>query len=214
MTLNRFTKFSLSVGLLVAAFAGPAAACQGSETLFLDDFSTAEPAWGPFQAENKVENGELVVTPVPSKQWPQFNEAAVYEDMDFCADVIATSKDPNTSWFGLMFWGVDYNNYFVFQVSLNGRISVARLQKGKWLTPVPWQDSPAGLVKPAGETNALRVVVRGQRATLFLNGQQVMEFKGTPPSGGGKIGVYAIAGADDSPVVRFDNVNITSAPTQ
>ena len=40
-----------------------------------------------------------------------------------------------------IFWYEDVNNFYVFEIAPNGKASVWRRQRGKWLAQVDWQDA-------------------------------------------------------------------------
>jgi len=187
----------------------PALACEGSSVLFEDDFSFADPAWGGFDG-TAIENGVMTISIEATRGYTLENQAGFYADFDMCVDVVQRNDDPGTAWASLLFWGVDYENFYTFDVATNGYIKVSRLQNNRWLSPVEWTLTD-GIVN-AGETpNRLRVVVRGNVATAFVNGQQVAQFRGQPPADGGLIGVYGAASETAAASYDFDDLRITSA---
>ncbi|MBX3577904.1 MAG: hypothetical protein KF723_11890 [Rhizobiaceae bacterium] len=202
----------LATGVAVALslFVSSAAlACEGSSVLYEDDFSSADPAWGNY-SDLKIDNGVLTLLVNPDSGYPLENQSGFFEgNYDICVDVVQKNTDPSTSWASLLFWGTDYDNYYLFQAATNGYVNVARKQKGRWLNPVNWIQTN-GVVKPGTESNNLRVVIVGNQVTGYVNGQQVLQFKGQPPEGGGLIGVYGNSPKDAAASYDFDNYKVTS----
>ena len=81
--------------------------------------------------------------------------------------------------------GIDSsNNYSVDIFPADGGIAVYRLQNGKTLKPVPYQNHEA-ISKEQGAVNELGIVVEGKHVVLTVNGTTITEFNGIPPEGGG-----------------------------
>jgi hypothetical protein len=73
-----------------------------------------------------------------------------------------------------------------------------------------------GVVNPGEELNRLRVRAKGNEAQIFINGKEIVSFRGQPPDGGGLIGVYGTAPVDTAATFDFSNVLITTpdGPTE
>jgi len=195
--------------LAMLASAGQSFACEGSSVLFEDDFATADPSWGNY-SDMKIGNGVLTLLVNPASSYALENQSGYFEgNYDVCVDVIQKNTDPATSWAGVLFWGTDYDNYYLFQVATNGYIAVARKQKGKWLNPVNWFQTE-GTVKSGTESNQLRVVITGNKVTGYVNGKELLTFKGQPPDGGGLLGIYGNSPKDAAASYDFDNFKVTS----
>ena len=182
-------------------------ACQGQAVLYEDDFSFADPAWGNY-SDVKIDQGVLSLIPAESGSSTLQNQSGFLEgNVDICVDVVQNVADPSVSFAGLLFGGVDYNNYYLLQVSTNGYVNVVRLQKSKWLTPVPWTLTE-GVVKAGAEPSQIRIVTAGNIVTGFVNGQQVVQFRAQLPADGMLIGFY---GGGAGSQFDFDNLKITQA---
>lgn len=192
---------------LLASTAG-AAACQGQNALYSDDFATADPAWGEYDTQ-KIEEGVLRLLPDANGGLAIENQTGFFEDFDVCVDLVQKNEDPTTGYAGILFWGIDYDNFYTMDVATNGYIRVSRKQNQRWLTPVSWTPTE-NIVKPGAEVNQVRVVAKGAEATLFVNGKEVRSFKGQPPKGGGLIGVYAASPKESKGIYDFDNFNVTA----
>ena len=187
-----------------------ALACQGPNTLYADDFSTADPAWGNYDGE-KIENGKLTITASANKIYQLQNQSGFFDDIDYCADLVQHTDDPQNSDGGLLFWGSDSSNYYLFLISITGSGKVVRLQNNRWVTPIAWTANDAIKTKKS-DVNSLRVVTKGNQATFYVNGKQFAQFKGFPPQGGGLIGVFGEAGPKAPVDFDFSNLKITNVP--
>ena len=72
----------------------------------------------------------------------------------------------------------------------NGKASVWRRQRGKWLAQVDWQDAE-GAPPGDGAINELRVKTSDTDATFYLNDKEFKKIEGTPPDKGQQIGIFA-----------------------
>lgn len=195
--------------VLLAVAASPALACQGSTVLFEDDFSFADPSWGTVEGM-AIEDGKLKVQVNPAGGYTLLNQAGFYTDFDACIDVVQHNDEPDGGWGSLVFWGVDYDNFYTLDVTTSGYVKVSRLQNTRWLSPVDWTLTE-GVVNSGTGVNRLRVLAKGNVATIFVNDQQIAQFRGQPPEGGGLIGVYGAAPNGSPASVDFANFMITSA---
>jgi YD repeat-containing protein len=198
-----------TIALALMTGIGAANACQGQNVLFEDNFDKLDPTWGEATSEIGVENHQLVLKPEANfSLWVPSN-AGVYDDIDFCADFTTVEAvNADSSYAGLIFWYTDDDNFYAFEYDANGKASVWRRQRGRWLKQVFWQ--PADGLKPNdGATNQLRVVTVGNQASFYVNGNQFSALKGTPPDNGQQIGM--IASSPESAVATYaiGNVKVT-----
>jgi hypothetical protein len=201
----------LAAGLaaLIAMAAMPVLSCEGTSTLFEDDFSFADPAWGNYDGTS-IADGAMTISVDPGGGYTLLNQASLYTDFDACIDVVQRNDDPDGGWGSLVFWGVDYDNFYTLDVTTSGYVKISRLQNNKWLSPVDWTLTE-GVVNSGTSVNSLRVVVRGNVAIAYVNGQQVAQFRGQPPADGGLIGIYGAAPCESSANIDFDNFVISAA---
>ena len=152
--------------------AEPSAACARATTvLFQDNFDQLQPTWGEPNEALKLDGGQLVVTPAADHYFWQPNTANLYDDIDLCVNMTTvTGVDPEEAKAGLLFWYVDINNFYVFELAPNGKASVWRRQRGRWLAQVAWQDAKAAN-QGDGAINELRVTTVGSQATFYVNGK-------------------------------------------
>ena len=203
-----------AAALAAVLSAAPVAACTGTTELFADDFSIADPAWGNYQGTT-FSSGQMTIEAEAGGGYMLLNQFALYQDFDICMDVVQHVSDPSTGWASLIFWGLDYDNFYMLDVAGNGYVRVTRVQNARWLSPVSWTLTE-GVVNPGEELNRLRVRAKGNEAQIFINGKEIVSFRGQPPDGGGLIGVYGTAPVDTAATFDFSNVLITTpdGPTE
>ena len=200
---------AVALAAIVSAGVGPALACEGSTVLFEDDFSFRDPAWGNYDG-TIIADGALTIEVNQGGGYTLLNQASLYEDFDVCVDLVQHNDDPTNAWASIAFWGLDYENYYTFDVATNGYIKVSRLQNNRWLSPVDWTLTE-GVVGQGEQVNHLRVVGQGNVATVFVNGQQVAKFRGQPPQGGSLLGIYGAASTTAGATYDFTNFKVTTA---
>lgn len=206
--------FSLAVAAGLACFlaSGGAAmaACKATpESLFEDQFDKLDDAWGNFENYD-VEDGKLVIHPPAGYNTSTINNSSLYDEVDTCVEMSAETPVQEGSCGSIIFWAVDYDNYYSFQVSTEGQASFWRRQRGRWLSQVSWRDAP-GVEKGATVINELRVITSGKTAKLYVNGQLFKEVKGQPPKDGSLIGLLACSPNEASARITFDNL-VVNAP--
>lgn len=200
----------------------PAAAATCPGTVVLQDvFTTPNPALDWTTVANstfKVQGGKAEFT----FSIINFGRSEMYWGTHFGdANICATFSEPATDKTGdqsagLIFWGTDYNSYYALLIKPGtGQFAVGLYTKGSgagvWTLPLGWTDS-AAIVHAIGSANTLQVETKGNTATLFINGQQVGTFNGTPPSGGGLAGYWA--GSSSTTFNTWDVTNFSAASPQ
>jgi hypothetical protein len=195
---------ALSVGSTEAALS-----CQGSQVLFEDSFATLEPTWGTADDAFFIEDGQLVIMPGYDEYYSALNTTGTYEDIDLCFNLEAIKADPEgNSFAGVIFWAIDYDNYYYVVVTAEQSIGVFRRQRGRVLPQLRW--ATFDVLKPGnGMVNEIRVVTLGNSATIFVNGTEYGTIKGQPPSDGQQIGVRATSPRNDRAIWAYDDVKIT-----
>ncbi|MBI3974649.1 MAG: hypothetical protein HY332_25520 [Chloroflexi bacterium] len=77
-------------------------------------------------------------------------------------------------------------------IDTNGLYSLIRLLEDGPVTLIPWRRHPA--LRPGDETNSLRLAVRGNAISIFLNGQHVAMLEDDAPIDEGDIQLFATSG--------------------
>ena len=78
---------------------------------------------------------------------------------------------------------------------------------GRFLMPVAWRPDDA-IKKGEGAENQVKVVTKGNQATIFINGKQVYIFTGQPPQGGSLVGFYGSSGPQGQNSFAFSNFKV------
>ncbi|HLW91094.1 MAG TPA: hypothetical protein VKS78_07320 [Roseiarcus sp.] len=204
----------LSVGL----FSGSALACKGTTTLFRDDFSSEDPAWGltdPTTA--KVADGAMQVTTKAGGYYANL----LYQGMNFpgadaCIDIVfpaTPTKAATQGGFGV--WtgrGWDF-----IYIASDGTAGVQGLQGNNWVTPVPARKA-ASLKATPGATNTLRIVWAAPPAdnakaapdpfiTIYINDALFIKYKAVPNSNNDRaLAIYAVT---EGTTYLFKNLAVT-----
>ena len=186
-----------------------AGACEGSQVLFEDSFESLEPTWGTPDDSFFIDSERLTIMPGYDQYYSALNTMGTYEDADICVDLEAIKADAQgNSFAGLIFWAIDYDNYYYLVVTAEQSIGVFRRQRGRVLPQLRWTRIDA--LKPGnGVVNQIRVVTAGNTASIYVNGEFYATMKGQPPADGQQIGVRATSPRNDRAIWGFDNMKIT-----
>ena len=202
-------RLGAAVLLLLASVNIAAAACQGDIVLFQDRFDSLQPTWGEATDSFKVEDGKLVVAPEAANNLWVANRASLYDDIDMCVSMTTvTGVEPEEAKAGLVFWHVDANKFYVFELAPNGKASVWRRQRGKWLEQVDWKDAEGAKTGDGGATE-LRIVTTGNEAVVYVNDTEFASFTGMAPDNGQQIGVFAESPEAGVARYSFDDLKVT-----
>ena len=195
----------MAVAMLVVA----ANMCLAAKVLFEDKFTKLDPSWGSTSAIMNVKDGKLVITPEKNTTQTILNQANVFPNDMEASYTLTFIKAPAPTWgSGLVFWAKDYDEYYAVLLNAQGWFGVQRHVSNRYLLPVAWQASDA-IKKGEGAENQVKVVTKGNQATIFINGKEVVSFNGQPPTGGSLIGVKAASGPEGANTVGFANLQIT-----
>lgn len=111
--------------------------------------------------------------------------------------------------YGLMLRQRDNSNFYYAGLSSQGSYSFARLVGGQWQEIIPWTPSPA--VLGVGYLNRLRVEARGNRFTLWANGEVLAVVEdGTFASGSAAL--FTASFEQGNVRTDFDNLTVWAAP--
>lgn len=201
MLITLFSIFLISFNL--TAFA-----CKGSVVLFQDNFAKLDPSWGSTNDEKWVNNGKLILQPDLRMAYDVTNQANVFQDMDYCLDVRLAKGDGESAGGGLVFWAKDNNDYYFLYTLTDGSYFVGRYTGKRYIYPVSNHKSSA-INTAVGAVNHLRVVTKGNQATIYINDTEMTTFTGQPPEGGGLIGVSGDSGSNVKNTWEFSNVKVT-----
>jgi hypothetical protein len=176
--------------------------------LFEDKFTSLDPSWGAPGPIMDVKDGKLIITPEQNTTQTILNQANVFPNDGEASFSMTFTKIQAPNWgSGLVFWAKDYNEYYAVLVNADGWFGVQRHVAGRYLLPVAWRESDA-IKKGEGAENQMKVVTKGNKATIFINGKEVISLSGQPPQGGTLIGFKVASGPEGSNSVAFGNFQL------
>jgi hypothetical protein len=185
---------SVFIAMAALSLSGPALACNGPATQISGDFQSGDKGWGEADAQFQPKGSEAVFTPQVSTQTARWNAGVALTNLDVCATIAmpASTADATRSYAGILFWGVDADNFYQAVVSPNGMFTVARKVQGRILPtpPVNWLQTSALKLGPY-EKNTLRVTIDGQLVTVRINDTEVASFRGQAPDAASHVGLVA-----------------------
>jgi hypothetical protein len=178
------------------------------KVLFEDKFASLDPSWGAPGPVMDVKNGKLVITPEVNTTQTILNQANVFPHDSEGSFTMTFIQAPAPTWgSGLVFWARDYNEYYAVLVNAEGWFGVQRHVAGRYLLPVAWRESDA-IKKGEGAENQIKVATKGTKATIFINGKEVISLTGQPPQGGTLIGFKVASGPEGANSVGFSNFQL------
>jgi hypothetical protein len=184
---------ALIAAVLACGAAAPALAAEG-ELLFEDNFAQLDPSFGAASQYQNVADNHFVVQ-LNKQEWSRrLYESLVFENIDYTVQVQIPDMSAETgAGIGIMFWAAAVNDCYLLEISDAGTYAVRRFTPERIYTPISWRDSEAINIEP-GAWNELRVVTVGNRATVYINGQQLATLRGKAPAAGGMIGMFVESG--------------------
>jgi hypothetical protein len=189
--------------VLLAVTAGVA-----GKVLFEDKFTSLDPSWGAPGPIMGVKDGKLIITPEKNTSQTILNQANVFPNDGEASFALAYVKAPAPTWgSGLVFWAKDYTEYYAVLINSEGWFAVQRYVAGRYLLPVAWRESDA-IKKGEGAENQVKVLTKGNKATVFINGKEVISLTGQPPQGGSLIGFKVASGPEGANSVAFSNFQL------
>jgi hypothetical protein len=178
------------------------------KVLFEDKFASLDPSWGAPGPIMDVKDGKLIITPEVNTTQTVLNQANVFPNDAEGSFTMTFIKAPAPTWgSGLVFWATDYNEYYAVLVNADGWFGVQRHVAGRYLLPVAWRESDA-IKKGEGAENQIKVATKGTKATIFINGKEVISLTGQPPQGGTLIGFKVASGPEGANSVGFSNFQL------
>jgi hypothetical protein len=201
------SKLTVLMVALAAVLLAVTAGLAG-KVLFEDKFTSLDPSWGAPGPIMDVKDGKLVITPEKNTSQTILNQGNVFPNDGEASFAIAYVKAPAPTWgSGLVFWAKDYNEYYAILMNAEGWFAVQRYVAGRYLLPVAWRESDA-IKKGEGALNQIKVVTKGNKATVVVNGKEVITFSGQPPAGGSLIGFKVASGPEGANSVAFSNFQL------
>lgn len=198
----------LAAGLAIVPLLGSAAfACTG-QTIFADNFQTADPAW---HGDLAVSGGRATLTAPPGWSDVAFYGGKVVDSGNACVDVTAPTLKNGKAHGGLVFGFTDIDNFYAFTVGEDGQAHVFEKQNGGWLDPVTLRPAP-GLRKGGNVANTLRVTWKGTSVSTYVNGRRFVSFTLRQPLQNSFVGLYDGNDAPLPTTYQFNNLKVTAIP--
>lgn len=200
----------VALGLLAACGGGPQAT-PTTALPYTDDFS-AKGTWttqNDISADVKLENGVLRIV-VKQENLTVWSLAGKSLD-DAVVEVDAKPNGgPEDNGFGILFRVKDRKNFYHFEISSDGYWRAGVMKDGKWDNFDDWAPHPS--IRQSSAANRLKVVMKGDSLTFFVNNQQIFQ-KTDKTFTSGDIGLSALTLIDKPGTdISFDNVSVTKAP--
>jgi hypothetical protein len=165
-----------------------------AELLYADDFATLDPGWGEASEQKSVAGGKLLVRIDSELVLRSLYQGKKFPDADVRLKITEVKGETDQP-AGIIFWGTDRDNHYSALIRPDGKLYVSRRMNGVWIRPISIREC-AGVKVGTGQTNELRVVTSGPTATIYVNNQEAVAFRGFPPAGGQRIGVQAASGSE------------------
>jgi len=202
---GKWTALAMATAMVFLLVTGGLAA----KVLFEDKFTILDPSWAAPSDQINAKDGKLVITPTKNTTNTYLNQANILPndaEIDFTLTFVKAG-DP-TYGSGLVYWAKDYDSWYSLLINANGWFAVTRNVGGnRILIPVAWRESDA-ISKGEDRKNEVKVVTKGNPATIFVNGKEIISFTGQPPQGGSLIGFRVTSGPDAPNTVAFSNFQV------
>ena len=196
---------------LVPLSASPAWACGNGKVLLSDSFDTLQPMWGDATDFVKVVDGRLQLSEADGKSYSIY-AGLTFDDMDICAKIRLVQTDKvSGAYAGLMFWAKDLDNFYTFQITLDGYATVYQQVDNEWKALIKDRQVDS-IHQGTVRFNEIEVVTRGHQATFYINGERFDDISGLEPDGGQHIGFTVEAPEGGHAVFVADDLQVLEAP--
>jgi hypothetical protein len=172
-----------------------------------DTFDEYGPEWGEPDEVMYVDEGVMVLKPEPGWALLPLNQGVLLDDGEISVRSRQVEGKYQDMGVGLIFWAESKDDCYVFVITRSGTLSVIRFAGEKVLFPVEWRQSDA-IKKGLDTWNEVKVVTQANKATIFVNGAEIVTVKGQPPAGGGYVGLYAAAPDNEAITYEFDDLKV------
>ena len=172
--------------------------------IFEEDFAIYDPGWSGDE-EITFKDHTLAI----HGNHTSILSSVLVDDME--ASVKVRPAPGASASAGLVFWskpeGKRPRDYIAFRLHGDGQMSVSSLEDGQWVTIMERQKVPEAHIDPLGWTE-LRVVAKGNKATLHANGVSVEVIEGEAPQGGTLVGLEGTAGPEGKSTATFSSFQL------
>jgi hypothetical protein len=203
----------MAAGLILAF--GPALACKGPNVKFTDDFRQIDDSWAvdPDTDAVTVEGGKARIKAGASEGFTVLYGGFIFDDADLCVtvEVPELTDNANQPAAGPIFWGEDYDNYYIFAITPGGAAAIVRRIKGRWVYVLGYRKVDSIKTRP-GDKNVLRVTTRGNSITTYINDTKFATVRAQVPENGGQIGLHAESEMAHRSTWEFIDLKVTDLP--
>ena len=197
----------MAVLILLSACAKPS---PNTPLPYTDDFNTPNSGWevlADVSADVKYDAGKLHFT-IKQENLTQWSVASkLFQDGAYEVEA-QPNGGPTDNGFGVMFRVKDRKNFYHFEISSDGYWRSGMMKDGSWQNWDDWAENTA--IKTGNAVNKMKVVMKGDTFTFYVNDQQVAE-KTDATFASGDIGLFALTLLDKPGTdISFDNVSVTA----
>jgi hypothetical protein len=184
----RLIGFCLALHL---AACGTVFACEGKTTIFEDNFQDDSGGW-EAEAFYSIQNGAMSIKFAPDRAgWGVTNGTFMAKNADICVDFQFPDKGLDLiPGLGLSFWQQDLDKgWYVAVLYEDGTLAVSRNFHRQWSTI--FNQSGTNVHRGPGAKNRVRVTLKDDRVTVYVNDGKVKQFRAQPPPSESKFGIMS-----------------------
>ncbi len=180
--------------------------CTSPTVLISDDFSETE-----ADQTQSFDSGKLKFKALEGKFDFFTYQKVLSGDADICVTVQIPHKFNNAenTFAGVIFGGTQGGDFNAFLVSPTGNGSMLRLRGKSSDLPIAWHRAN-GLNPAPGAKSRIRIMIKGNTATFFINDMQFGTFNGPLPNGAGKLGIIVKSEPGRRDSWKFANFRATA----
>jgi hypothetical protein len=188
---------------------------ENAPTGFFDEFRPPDLGWGQSGESAFFKDDQMVL-----KNGVWLYLPMVFKTGVVCSDIKSppqVTKPDGNAYGGVIFWALDYDNYYVAGLYADGTYDVYRKIDRGWRRILPRAKADA-IRMGVNAVNRMKIAFNNisHLATLFINDTKVVEFEGQPPLAGGSVGLIGLPEADSNNEWHFLNIAVmedNSAPS-
>ena len=165
--------------------------CKSNASVaFVDDFNPHNPGWSTFGEAISFKDGEVVFKTKPQMAAQMLFPSLIFKTGTVCADIKSPPQTTASGSGGVIFWAIDFQNYYLASIYPDGTYDVFRKIDGRWQQVRPRTTAPS-IRHDSGAVNRIKVTFDNDLATLTINDANIVQFRGQPAQSGGLIGIGA-----------------------
>jgi hypothetical protein len=180
---------------------------------FFDTFEDNRNSWplAPYDGEfvshtREISNGVFRWEATAKKNFLSNRRPDIVVGENFYMSVMARKiEGPENGSYGLVFWRVDSENYYVFRINDRQEYAFHMSIDGNLETVLDWKSFSA--IQP-GNFNKIAVFAEGPLLTFFVNDQPVDQFQDTSPKEGEAGLAIGLRNAGDTAIFEFDDFEL------